>query len=115
MLLKSLVIGTLITLASLTTAHANSNIRYHGPSLGLSIGNGIDVRIGHGYTGHHYLGNRFKGQRINRGFNRGYSRGYLSKRYKGKRLRSNRINRGRYNSGRRILGGSQLYGHRRHR
>ncbi len=115
MLLKNIAIGALIALASITTAHANSNIRYHGPSLGLSIGNGIDVRIGHGYTGYHYPGNRFKGQRISRGFNRGHSKGYLSKRYKGKRLRSNSIDRGQYNGGRRILGGSQPNGHRRYR
>jgi len=160
MLLKGLVFGVLLAVASVTTAHANSNIRYPGPSLGLSIGNGIDVRVGPGIIGHHYLGNRINSQRINRGNNRGYSnrylgkrhtskqhlgkrhtnkrhlgkrhtnkqhlgkrytnkqhlgkkhlsKQYLSNRYKAKRLRSSSTNKGQYNSGRRILGGSQAGG-----
>lgn len=107
MLVKSLIFGVLLTIASVTTAHSDSNLNYRGPSIGLSFGiGGADLRIGHGYTGSKFARDRFKGHRLGREIYHGYSKGYG-----GKGTRSNRIFRGKHNSGRRFLGGVRSGGH----
>ena len=117
MLIKCLVLGALITLSSVTFAHAGSKIYFHGPSLGLSIGSGgTSLSLGHGYSKKYYSGNRFKSPRFGQRFNRGYSNRFRSNGIGSRRFLNNRgISRGGFSRGSRIFNGRRLGGHRRFR
>ena len=109
MLTKSLVFGVLLALASVTTTvQADSYLHYRHPSVGLNIGsNGAGLHFNNGRFGRkHYSGNRFKGQRINRGINRGRLNGYRGQRFLN--------NRGNFNRGRRDLSDNRLGDYRRY-
>ena len=108
MLKKSLVFGALLALASVTTVQADSYFHYRSPSVGLNIGNnGAGLNFNNGHSGRkYYSGNRFRGQRFNRGINRGHQKGY-----RGQRIFNNR---GNLNRGRRDLSDDRLGDYRRY-